>query len=391
VLYAQIFYATMGPAIGIEIGGLGIGLLALIGGLSVIRMSRYWPVILAPAALPLACGASLIAVQVVVFGDSIGGGYGRDFIPWMASVVIMQYLALRPGFLHRLSIVVFLIGLSCVPFMRSFVNDASRVGLSKGITIGNPNDFGAWFGFCCVYFTVLGLEVRRNWVRVVAWLVALFCLFIVGVTVSRAPLFAMACSLSFALRRVLKHGFFPILALIVLVWIVYALGYFDGPAAAYAQRGLEETGRLQVWPLAIRRFLEAPLTGVGLQHTKTFIPIADMAIEPHNGAIFIALSSGIVPLVFFVAYWVQLVATSMRVGVRSHPDAPFQSALLIYSFLISMNLNTAFMLPWMMGTFASITAADFLWKARQSVADQAVGIPTSRSERLQVRVRRSPA
>ena len=69
-----------------------------------------------------------------------------------------------------------LVGISTLPYMKSFANDPSRVGLDKTITIANPNDLGAWFGFCSVYFTIAGLETRRNWVRAISWSTAVGCL-----------------------------------------------------------------------------------------------------------------------------------------------------------------------------------------------------------------------
>jgi len=286
----------------------------------------------------------------------------------MVGLVIVQYLALRRGFLHRSAIAILFILVSTLPYLKSFGSDLSRAGLETNIGIANPNDFAAWSGFCCVYFTVLALESRRNWVRLLSSVTALGCLLIVGLTVSRGPLFAMACAIVLALRRVLRRGFVPFLSLIVLAWIAYGLGLFDRSTAMYAQRGLEETGRLLVWPLAINRFLESPLAGVGIARVKTVLPVVGVAVSPHNGFIFIALASGVVPLLFFIAYWIRLLAATFKVGVRSHEDASFHAPLLLYSFLIVMNLNEAFMAPWMMATSAAVTSAGFLVNAKRAVA-----------------------
>src|SRR5262249_13069479 len=160
---------------------------------------------------------------------------------------------------------------------------------------GNPNDLGAWFGFCAVYFTILGIETRRQWIRAVAFVLAGACTFVVGLTVSRAPLLAAAICVVFAFRRVLKRGFIPVLSLVIVAWIAYGAGVFDRATSLYQERGLEETGRFLVWPLAIERFLRVPLTGVGASHIDTFVPEKGIAVSPHNSFLFIALASGVVP------------------------------------------------------------------------------------------------
>jgi O-antigen ligase len=365
--YAQVFYSVMGPKIGLSIDLLGPAMLALLGGLCAMRMGKHATAILRPVAALLACGVSVVAVQVLVHGDSLMGAYTRSYIPWMTGLVVVQYLALQRGFLHRFAIAALLVGLSTLPYLRAFAFDSSRAALD-GISIGNPNDLAAWFGFCCVYFTILGLETRRSWMRAISWLIAVGCLYVVGLTVSRAPLFAAAFSTALAFRRVLKRGFFPFLALIVLAWIAYGLGLFEQSAAKYVQRGLEETGRLIVWPLAIQRFLQSPFVGVGGDHTNTYLPTAGIAVAPHNGFIYIALGFGVVPLLFFIAYWLQLFGKVLNPPSRPHEDAPFLTPLLIYSFLIAMNLNEAFMQPWMMVTFATVAGTGLLLNARPVVA-----------------------
>ena len=365
--YVWVFYSIMGAALGISINLLGIGMLVLLATACVMRMGlRATTTILGPVALPLACAASFVGVQILVFGESVTGGGIPDFLAWMLGLVIVQSLALRRGFLHRFAIAAFLIGLSMLPYMTAFGNDRQRMGLVRGITVENPNDLGAWWGFCCVYFTILGLETRRNWVRILSWVSAMGCLFVVGLTVSRAPLFAAVVCILVAFRRVLKRGFLPFLSVAVVAWIVYGLGLFAGPAGLYAERGMEETGRFVIWPLAIERFLQSPLTGVGASH------IATLGITPHNGFIYIALASGALPLAFFVAYWARLFVDAFRVNVASHDEAPFQISLLLYAFLIAMNLNSVFMVPWIVASLCTVAGTGFLVNIRRVAGRQHV-------------------
>lgn len=364
LLYAQWLYSLVAPAFGISISGVGSVMLAGVAVACVLRMGKGAPALLAPAALPLACGICYVAIQVLVHGQSVRADYVRDFVPWMTSVVAVQALALRRGFLHRSSAVILLIGLTTIPFMRSFAYDDTRTGLEQGIGIANPNDLGAWFGFCCVYLTVLGLETRRMWLRGTAWALSFGCLLVVGLTVSRAPLFAAACSIAFAFRRVLKRGFLPFLSLILAGWVVFASGAFDRSAAMYGQRGLEDTGRVSVWPRAIARIVDSPLVGVGAFNLGTMRPGGEGLVTPHNAFIFLGLASGVVPLLLFVCYWGRIAGDVMRAAAARHEDTAFLTALALYSFLIVLTLNEPFMLPWMMSTLGASTAAGLLLRVR---------------------------
>jgi len=137
----------------------------------------------------------------------------------------------------------------------------------------------------------------------------------------------------------------------------------------YAERGFQETGRLLVWPIAIQRFMQVPLTGVGISDIPTYIPSAEAYVTPHNAYIFTALASGVLPLSLLILYWVWLLFTGIRINGASNEDAPFQTSLLLYSFMIMMYLNEPFKAPWMMTTFASVMSSGYLQSARRAVAD----------------------
>jgi O-antigen ligase len=379
--FAQVFYSVMGTALGLAIGSLGAAGLAALAGVCLLRAGPYRGVVIKAAMAPLACALSFIVVQTLMHGQSLLGDYNREYITWMFALVIVHYLALQRGFTHRFAAFAAVMGLVTLPYLRSFAGDASRAGLDKTITISNPNDLGAWFGFCCVYLVVLGLETRRNWIRALSWVAAGGCLLVIGLTVSRAPLFAVACSIVFAFRRILNRGFVPFLALIVVAWFAYALGVFESSATRFAQRGFEESGRLLVWPLAINRFLESPLTGVGTGNVGTWVPQAGMHVTPHNAFIFIALASGIVPLLFFFIYWVQLFATAFRHPHDSPGEASFHSTLLVYSFLIALNLNGVFQVPWLLVALAAVRARGLLRTAPLAAGARLTGRQGTRFRR----------
>jgi len=204
------------------------------------------------------------------------------------------------------------------------------------------------------------------WIRVMAFVASLGCLFIVGLTVSRGPLLAIACSIVFAFRRVLRRGFAPCMALIVIGSFAYSTGVFDQSIDRYLNRGLEETGRLVIWPIAIGRFLESPWIGVGADQVGTLRPQDDVPVTPHNGFIFIALSAGVVPALLFVIYWIRVGVNTYRLNANRHEDSAYHTSLVLYSFLVAFNLNEAFMTSWMVVTLSCVSSAAFLSHASAS-------------------------
>src|SRR5206468_1406735 len=105
--------------------------------------------------------------------------------------------------------------------------------------LSNANGLGAWFGFCFVYFTIVGFETNRTLSRLLSWLVSLGCLFVIGLTVSRGSLSAVALAIIVAFRRVLKRGFAPMLLLAILISAIYISGIFDRAVESYSERGVE--------------------------------------------------------------------------------------------------------------------------------------------------------
>lgn len=357
--YFSIFYAILGGALGWSLGFFGVAMLAMLTVLcSACLGSRVWTVY-APIVFPLGCAVSFVALQVFLHGESLMADYVRPFVPWALTLIIVQSLSLRQGFVHRFALATFLIGLTLLPYLRIYTQDVAyqRSGLEQGVGLANPNNLAAWFGFCSVYFIVAGIEARRNVIRVASWLAAVGCLYIVSLTVSRGALLAAALGAVVALRRLLKRGFFPAVLLIILVWALYESGVFQQTTTFYAARATEETGRLSLWPLALERFLNSPLTGVGVSNFGTWVPSHERTITPHNGFLFFALASGILPLAFFVAYWVHAMWASLRTHAKQSTDTPFCMPLLIYAFLVMMSSNMSFASPWITVTLSTALVA----------------------------------
>jgi O-antigen ligase len=357
--YAAISYGILADALGLSVSMLAGGMVMLLTVLCVLHLGPRAVTVYTPIAFPLGCAVSFIAIQVAVHHESLQEV--RPFIVWFLTLMLVYSLALRQGFLHRFVRVAFVIGLAILPYLKyqSEGIGVERAGLDRTMSLGdlaNPNGLAAWFGFCGLYFTIAGIETKRHSVRVASWLVAVICLYIVSLTVSRGGLFAFAIAAVVALRRLLKRGFIPLLFLVIFSWITYEAGLFKFTASMYVTRGAEETGRFIVWPLVIEHFLSSPLAGVGVSHVGIYISARHM-VTPHNSFLYIGLASGVVPLTFFLAYWIGAIRTAFGTNAAQTVDAPFRVPLLLYAFVISFLGAVPFMSPWMIVTLSMARTA----------------------------------
>ena len=158
-------------------------------------------------------------------------------------------LALREKCLHRFAMSMFLIGLAALPYL-SFYDAAyvtgkmQRAGMSRSIGFGSTNAMGEWYGFCSVYFIVLGIITAKHSLRILSWIVATGCFYVMTLSVSRGALLAVVVAVLMASRRMLKDGFVPLLILALGGWIVVELGIFDKTAPFYLR---EEQRKPDVW------------------------------------------------------------------------------------------------------------------------------------------------
>jgi O-antigen ligase len=132
--------------------------------------------------------------------------------------------------------------------------------------------------------------------------------------------------------------------LIVLTGVGYGTGLFDDIISRYETRGAEDTGRLPVLPVAIERFLRSPLIGVGAAQVASYVEGREHLIAPHNTFIWLALASGIVPLLLFVGWWIQMGRNA--IAASGDRDAPFLAPLLAFTFVSSILGDLVVMLPW---------------------------------------------
>jgi O-antigen ligase len=171
---------------------------------------------------------------------------------------------------------------------------------------------------------------------------AVVCIYVVTLTVSRGALLAVAIAIVIASRTFLKHGFFPLLLSICGAWLVIELGIFEQSAKLYATRGAEETGRLDIWPLIVESFYESPWIGVGHLRSGAITPDGRF-YTPHNGFLYIAQTSGIIPLMLFIAYWVRVTWVAFKGSTGLDTNKIFYLPFLAYCFITVNVGNYTFM------------------------------------------------
>jgi len=331
--YVAIIYSFMAPAVGLDIPVVAGLMLLVISATCIWQFRSSFKAVYGPIALLLACATSFFFIQIFVHGEDIMDSNNmRVFITWVFGLIIVQSLCLRQGFCLRFPLVLFGIGATTLPFV-GFNPAAAPGGVEMARVdigpLGNPAGLADWFAFCAVFFTIFGIEARRDSFRIGAWLLAVVCLFVVTLTIERGALVGAVLAITVGCRSVLKRSFVPVLALVILVWVIAVTGLFDQAFSKYAERGMEETGREILWPMAVDRFLTSPLVGVGESNILLPIPESSKKSPPHNAFLHIALSSGVLPFAFFLAFWIQAARKSVF-HTRGSEDNPFRLPYLTY-------------------------------------------------------------
>jgi O-antigen ligase len=369
-------YVQLAGAFGLAVSNLASALLVLLIVLYLYEAGSRAIAVIRLVAYPLACGVAYTFIQLFFFEESFIQTV-RPFLIWMLTVVLVQSLTLRKNFLFRFAVVMLLIGSAALPYLSRTANQ--RVGLDSAIGFGQANAMGEWYGFCALYFVVLAYTTRANTLRLLSLSIGVGCSYVMMLTVSRGALLATAVAIVVASRHLLKRGFLPVLLVVCMGAMVVASGMFDQSIQSYSQRGAEETGRLAVWPLIIDSFLDSPFIGVGDSNVGANPPGRHF-VRPHNAFLYIAQSSGVVPLALFIAYWIRSGRAAHQADVVS-PDAAFYFPLLTFTF-ITVNLSGAtFMTFWAIVSLAIPMTA--------IVHRHAMGLPTQlntpvRTTRLEI-------
>jgi O-antigen ligase len=361
--YVALAYSVLGSALGLNIPILAGAMILVIAVLCIQQLHTAAQKIYAPIALLLACIASLLLIQTVVHGESFLDERIRPFITWILGLVIIHSLCLRPAFRLRYPLVLFILGTFTVPFLSFDTGavDMARVDLAVQGGLSHPGGLAEWFGFCTIFFAIVGLESERPAYRYGAWFLAVGCLFIVTLTVERSPLFATVLALVVGFRRILKRGFVAVLGLVIVIIAIYEIGLFDQALAQYTERGIEQSGREILWPEAVERIWESPFVGVGISNVLIRLS-PQKAVPPHNTFLYFALSSGVVPFTLLIAFWIKAFWDALR-GKEKLFSLPY----LIFTFVEVMSGDFSIMSPWALLTL-SVGAGSVLTNAQHRTA-----------------------
>lgn len=310
----------------------------------------------------LACAVSFVVIQTVFHGEPITGGGVKSFVTWIIQLVILQSLALRPGFLHRYAIFATAIGIGLIPYISwEEAQDYSRASLDSSVLLANANDLSRWFGFLSVYFVTAGIEGNKSKaITICHWCLAVGALLVTGITVSRGAIIATLLGCIVAARRTLRRGMIPLFVLVAGIVVLYLSGLFQNTIDALIARIDQDTHRLPAWSIAIERILGSPFVGVGMSNIDIFLWDKGFSITPHNAFITLALAAGVVPLGFFLGYFAQAAKRALLASKRHIADAPFFLPLLVYVFVAIFPENGQFKLYWAMVTMSVIMAPNVI-------------------------------
>lgn len=341
--YLYMAYSYVAEMLDISIPLLGAITLTGLAALC-IRHLGFRLAAFKPIKIPLIYALSSMAIQVLVHNESIMSESVRALINFINFIIVMLTLSLRPGFFNRYIIVLLFDCLSVLPFLT--LSDAAsavaRANIEAPSTLSNANSLGGNFGFIAAYFIMLGFEGKRDGVRLLLWVIAVGCLFVVGLSVSRGALLSFALAIVVFFRHLLKYGLFPVTVLILLSGFLFFSGLFSRAVQSYTARATEETGRETIWPAVVERIRDNLLTGVGDSEVERYVPELGEKVTPHNTFLKIGLGSGIVPLLFFAAFWLKAGRAAVTLEQTKAPGARCWLPLLTYCFV---NANVGDVMP----------------------------------------------
>jgi len=366
--YLATIYSIAAQAVGLEVPALAGASLLAIAATCILQLRASLKAVYGPITLLFACAISFLCIQIVVHGVSITDQTIRPFILWIFGLIILPALCLRRGFFLRYPFFLFVVGAATLPFLEFDPGKAGAAHVDLTTSLGR-GFLGDWFGFCAVFFAIAGNESRQRFFQIGAWLMAVGCALLMTFSIGRTSLVGTALALTVGLRSLLKRGFVPVLALVILAGITYGSGWFDAAFSNYAERAMQETGREILWPAAIDRIFSSPfvsLFGVG-EPNILFELSPGRYSGPHNAFLHFALSSGVVPFAFFLAFWIQ--AAWRCAHAKGQETDPFRMPYLIFFFLPVMSSDLPFMSPTALFGLSVVTGSAAVYgKQRLHVA-----------------------
>ena len=156
LFWGYLMYSMISDPLGLSfplIPGAWLSLLALASIFNVNwKLSARIPMLFI-----LAISGMLVAVQCFVHQMPITTNYIWSFVMWIPLAMVIFLLSGRPGFIKRLAVVMFLIGLVFRFWVATKMDIIARQELSAG-TIANANDYAA-----CIGFLAVELEIK-TWI-----------------------------------------------------------------------------------------------------------------------------------------------------------------------------------------------------------------------------------
>lgn len=357
--YLSLFYTMLGSAWGVVIPALGGALWVIVATGCFLSISGQALRVYRPVALALGTGILLIIIQLVFHKESPRAlSEGIFILGWVALLIVVQALSLRPGFLHRFALVGLAIGVACVPYISMADSGGVMRAKASGTGISNGNALGMWFGFCTVYFLFWGFQCRKPIFRIASWAVAVGCFYILALTVSRGPVLAIALACVIGFRSSLKRSFVPLLSFMLMISLIYVSGIFDAEIGYYLARGDEKSGRGMLFSRGLERVIDSPWVGVGLGEIAISVLGGKKFINPHNGLLHIALGGGLVPLICYLGYLARVIGGTLQI-MRKFPEreVALLPPLVTYALFEIMMLDAVFMSPWTIVVFSFAASA----------------------------------
>jgi O-antigen ligase len=327
---------------------LGINIPYLAGAwLSILAFLSFWNVdwkqtTKIPMYLILVITFTFIYIQILAHQMSLSMSYVWSFVMWVVLAWVIFILSGRQGFIKRLAIVMFIIGFYLRFFIVTRIDIVARQRLESGSGIDNSNDYAAWMGFSALVFWIWSWQSITKTRRILILVLFAMAVFFLLGTVSRGALLAMAVGMLVAFRNIPRRRW---LLIVIILGVSYFIlqGLSNSSISNYYARIHEESGRLSRWPTAIRSIQMNPWWGYGVD--KVSHKGAGIDITPHNGILFIWLSSGFIPAIFFVVLWGIAISRAYKGNWLAQRDLD-PLPLILFAFIEILTSNIYFMTIW---------------------------------------------
>lgn len=341
LFWGYLMYSMISDPLGLSfplIPGAWLSLLALASIFNVNwKLSARIPMLFI-----LAISGMLVAVQCFVHQMPITTNYIWSFVMWIPLAMVIFLLSGRPGFIKRLAVVMFLIGLVFRFWVATKMDIIARQELSAG-TIANANDYAAWMGFCALVFWLWSWKLKRGFSRLL--LLAAFAAstyFLLG-TVSRGALLSLVAGILIGLRGFSRKQAWLSAPALLGLGVIILLIISPVSITNFQARLNEDTGRLSFYPVVLRNIYLSPFFGYSIEQITHKVLGIDNT--PHNGIMFVGEASGVIPAVLLSILWLWAIFRGFKNRWLAELELD-ALPLIIFAFLQMVEGNINFMFVW---------------------------------------------